>query len=111
MELWAAVGCEVGKVSAALRGLEHPAAHREFSWDLAACEQVVALRAPSVEEARQPLLQRCVANFREHVGGLLPRLRKSVVHNDPNDYNLVVDDDGRLCDQQRMRGPPWFEGS
>mmetsp|Transcript_82258 Transcript_82258/g.145753 ORF Transcript_82258/g.145753 Transcript_82258/m.145753 type:complete len:382 (-) Transcript_82258:36-1181(-) len=94
--LFAEVGTAVGSVTAALLDMEHPAAHRTFNWDLCQCEEVISKYSSDVRGDRQPMLERFLAEYRRDVAPLLPRLRKSVVHNDPNDYNLVVDGAGRV---------------
>jgi hypothetical protein len=94
--LWARVGLAVGSVTSALLPLKHPAAQREFVWDLRHCWKVIELRSKDVTVERRPLLQRIVERYRKLLSPLLPRLRTSVVHNDPNDYNIVVDGAGRV---------------
>merc|ERR1712226_372261 len=92
-KLWNEVGRSVGKVTASMVGLDHPTAHREFAWDLCECERVIRLRSEDVSSARRPLLDTLLARYQKDIVPLLPQLRKSIVHNDPNDYNLVVSSD------------------
>ncbi|CAE8628170.1 unnamed protein product [Polarella glacialis] len=94
VSLWRYVGEAVGSVTAALLDFQHEAAKREFAWDLQRCDRVVASHLADVEESRRPLLQRVLEKQRQELEPLLPRLRRSVVHNDPNDYNLVVGREG-----------------
>jgi len=94
--LWAAVGRAVGGLTAALLQFDHPAAHRDFVWDLRCCEDVVSARLGDVREERRPILEQLLGQFRKEMAPRLQGLRLSVVHNDPNDYNLVVDDEGRV---------------
>jgi len=95
-KLWGDVGRAVGGVCAALLNFEHPAAQRTFHWDLQQCEEVIGARKADVREDRQPLIERFVAQYRSEVVPLLPQLRRSVVHNDGNDYNLVVQEGSRV---------------
>lgn len=92
--LWEKVGQAVGTVTAALLEFDHPAAHREFVWDLRNAEQVILAHADDVRSDRLPLLHGFLHQYRESVVPVLAQLRMSVVHNDPNDYNLVVDESG-----------------
>lgn len=94
--LFAEVGTAVGSVTAALLNMEHPAAQRTFVWDLCQCEEVIGKFASDVRADRQPLLERFLGEYRRDIVPLLPKLRRSVVHNDPNDYNLVVDERGHV---------------
>jgi len=63
---------------------------REFEWDL----QNVHLNKPFVKDIAEPENQKIVAyyllQFEEIVRPKLPNLRKSVIHNDANDWNVLV---------------------
>ncbi len=86
------LGCAVGRMDAALAAFDHPAFHRDFHWDLARADGVVATYLPLVCDAR---LSAQIARFadyhRTHVVPLLPTFRQSVIHSDANDYNILVD--------------------
>lgn len=95
--LWTACGRAVGSVSAALLPMRHTAAQRAFVWDLQRCVEVIGRHQPLVARPeRRALIERLVAEYRRTVEPLVPRLRTSVAHNDPNDHNLVVLDDGAV---------------
>ncbi|CAE7656323.1 Hykk [Symbiodinium sp. CCMP2592] len=95
--LFAAVGEAVGSVTAALQEFQHAAATREFVWDLQRCFEVVESHIGDVKEGhQQDLVRRVLDAQRLKLTSLLPKLRRSIVHNDPNDYNLVVGIDGRV---------------
>lgn len=94
-ELMADLGYKVGQVTTALQTFGHPALHRNFHWDLVNGLNIISkyealLRDP---ELRQ-LIQQLRAQFEKHVMPLLPKLRRSVIHNDGNDFNLLVGDSG-----------------
>eukprot|EP00927_Polykrikos_kofoidii_P040879 TRINITY_DN34866_c0_g1_i1.p1 TRINITY_DN34866_c0_g1~~TRINITY_DN34866_c0_g1_i1.p1 ORF type:complete len:370 (+),score=74.49 TRINITY_DN34866_c0_g1_i1:194-1303(+) len=92
----AAVGRAVGSVTKSLLGFEHQAATREFQWDILQCETVISERLVDIAHDKLPLVERCLAKYRTDVKPLLPQLRRSIVHNDANDYNLVVMDNGDI---------------
>jgi len=95
--LFAAVGEAVGSVTAALQEFQHAAATREFVWDLQRCFEVVESHIGDLKEGQQQdLVRRVLDAQRLQLASLLPKLRRSIVHNDPNDYNLVVGVDGRV---------------
>ncbi|CAE7176804.1 Hykk [Symbiodinium microadriaticum] len=95
--LFAAVGEAVGSITAALQEFQHSAATREFVWDLQRCFEVVESHIGDVKEGQQQdLVRRVLDAQRLQLTSLLPKLRRSIVHNDPNDYNLVVGVDGRV---------------
>jgi Ser/Thr protein kinase RdoA (MazF antagonist) len=78
-------GQKLGQLSRALAGFDHPAVHRDFHWDLANGNRIVDEYAPLIEDADlRELVLRC--RFEPAV-----ELRRSVIHGDPNDYNVLVD--------------------
>ncbi len=96
----------LGQLDAALAGFDHPALHRDFHWDLANGPEVIAAKAHLiVDEELRGLVSSLAGDFANHVAPLLPALRRSVIHNDANDYNLLVNDDGDLFSRyQRISG-------
>lgn len=84
------LGLFSGKLSLALMNFDHKHAHRNFEWDLAQSLWVEShLDLFNVEE--QALLKKPIQSFKrfqEHY----KNLRKSVVHNDVNDNNIIVSD-------------------
>ncbi|MGH7656304.1 MAG: aminotransferase class III-fold pyridoxal phosphate-dependent enzyme [Gemmatimonadaceae bacterium] len=96
----------VAAIDRALEGFDHPAAHREFHWDLArgvaTCRAHLALvRDPATRD----LVASLVDAFDRDVSPLLASLPRSVIHNDANDHNVIVRDDGDLYERhQRVAG-------
>lgn len=81
----------VGQVDQALGDFDHPAFHRDFHWDLAQALSVIQThQALLTEPALSELVSRLVLDFESRIGPLLPSLRRSVIHNDANDYNVLV---------------------
>jgi 4-aminobutyrate aminotransferase-like enzyme/Ser/Thr protein kinase RdoA (MazF antagonist) len=80
-----------GRMAVALEGFAHPAAHRDLRWDLQAAPGVIAGCLGDVTGAdRRKLIERLLAMYDREAGPLLARLATSVIHNDLNDYNLLV---------------------
>jgi 4-aminobutyrate aminotransferase-like enzyme/Ser/Thr protein kinase RdoA (MazF antagonist) len=84
--LLASLGRALGQMDAALAGFSHPAAHRTFYWDL---------RNASIAREFIPLLpagrRRIVERFFEEWDRIdWSSLRLSLIHNDANDYNVLV---------------------
>lgn len=79
------LGRKLGQLARALANFDHPAAHRDFHWDLVNGNRVIDEYAGLIENAN---LRELVLNCRCE-----PRadLRLSVIHGDANDYNLLVD--------------------
>lgn len=79
------LGQKLGQLSRALAGFDHPAVHRDFHWDLANGNRIVKEYAPLIED---PVLRELVLKCRFEPE---TELRKSVIHGDANDYNVLVD--------------------
>lgn len=81
----------LGRVDRALVTFDHPAIHRHFHWDLANGLQIVEQYEGLIQDAElRRVVSKITAVFRQHTLPLLPHLRQSAIHNDANDYNLLV---------------------
>ena len=79
------LGRKLGQVAQALACFDHPAVHRDFHWDLANGNRVVNEFAPLIENASlRDLVLKC--RYEPPAG-----LRRSVIHGDANDHNLLID--------------------
>ncbi len=90
--LTGSLGTVLGRLSKALRGFGHPAAHRAgFLWNL---DEVAALRPwlADISKAQRPLVARVFDRYDSRVGAHLSHLRGAVIHQDANDNNLLVSD-------------------
>ena len=86
----------LGRMDRSLAGFDHAAAHRHFHWDLAEALDVVDRYGDLIADAgMKSLVDRMAADFRQHVAPVLAGLRRSVIHNDANDYNVIVAGNGR----------------
>ena len=81
-ELLRDLGRKLGQLDHALSDFDHPAVHRDFHWDLANGNRIIDEFAPLVENAA--LVSQCRVEFKSG-------LRRSVIHGDANDYNVLVD--------------------
>jgi 4-aminobutyrate aminotransferase-like enzyme/Ser/Thr protein kinase RdoA (MazF antagonist) len=85
------LGRTLGRLSAALEGFDHPAIHRDFHWDLAHAFDVIQSHAPRIEDAAlRGLVLRTAGHVQARDGRRLPRLRRSAIHGDANDFNVLV---------------------
>jgi 4-aminobutyrate aminotransferase-like enzyme/Ser/Thr protein kinase RdoA (MazF antagonist) len=95
-KLLASLGRALAQMDAALVEFSHPAAHRDFYWDLpnaSMAREFIRL----LPDDRQPLVKRFFAEW-EKIDWR--RCRFSVIHNDANDYNILVR--GREPDERRV---------
>jgi len=91
MALWGDVGRAVAHLTRGLAGFDDPALHRDFAWQLTTGRAVVARNRRLIRDADLgTAIDRLMAAYDRHTAGLLPRLRQGAVHNDLNDYNLLV---------------------
>jgi 4-aminobutyrate aminotransferase-like enzyme/Ser/Thr protein kinase RdoA (MazF antagonist) len=80
------LGRVLAQMDAALTGFEHPAAHRQFYWDIRRAS-VAREYLPLLSDSRRKLVERFLADW-EAIDW--SRLRSSIVHNDANDYNVLA---------------------
>ena len=92
-ELLRDLGKKLGQLDRELASFDHPAAHRDFHWDLANGLRVIRQHGPLIADAKiRELVDQCGQDFERAVIPLLPKLRWSVIHGDANDYNVLVDE-------------------
>ncbi|MBI1760792.1 MAG: aminotransferase class III-fold pyridoxal phosphate-dependent enzyme [Acidobacteria bacterium] len=92
-ELLFSLGALLGQVDAALIDFEHPATAREMKWDLARAGWIQECLHCIDDHVRRGLVERLLGQYESEVVPALPALRQSVIHNDANDYNVLVNDD------------------
>ena len=86
-ELLRDLGRKLGELDRALADFDHPAVHRSFHWDLANGNRVIDEYCELIPESSlRELILKCRVEF---VGDL----RRSVIHGDANDYNVLVNPD------------------
>ncbi len=103
-ELLRHLGAVVAEVDGALKGFDHAAMHRgDFPWDLANASAVIDLHLDQVDDSRtHHQIEVIRANLAEYVEPRLPLLEKSVIHNDANDHNVIVQ--CAAIDRQQVAG-------
>src|SRR4029079_1275268 len=90
-ELLVDLGRSVAELDGTLEGFDHPAIHRDFYWDLAQGITLVRGSASLVtDEGMRALVTRLVDQIEARDAARFARLRRAAVHNDPNDYNVLV---------------------
>ena len=90
-ELLRDLGRSLGRLDRALASFDHPAIHRDFHWDLANGLAVVRAYEALIADAElRELVSQLAADFERNVAPLLPELRTSAIHNDANDFNVIV---------------------
>jgi 4-aminobutyrate aminotransferase-like enzyme/Ser/Thr protein kinase RdoA (MazF antagonist) len=91
-ELLVSLGQVLGQVNTALTDFNHSAAAREMKWDLARASWVKEYIHCIEDDAHCALIERLLQRYETEVVPALPTLRKSVIHNDANDYNVIINE-------------------
>ncbi len=88
------IGRFLGTLDRALEGFRHRAASgRDLVWDPGRALAVIATHRDAIRDAsRRALVERFVEDYEKIVRPLAPLLPTSVIHNDANDYNVLVGD-------------------
>jgi len=98
-------GRTIASLDCALADFDHPAIRRDFHWDLANAPRVIDEHRSLV---RDPELGRAidtiVGKFDVHVRPVLARLPRRAIHNDLNDYNVLVTGSLASPDGARVTG-------
>jgi len=82
----------LGKLTKDLAGFDHPGAHREFYWDLNQAPTVIRKYSALINvESKKPLVEYFLRLYERVVLPKHDKLRSSVIHNDANDHNILVD--------------------
>ncbi len=90
----AKLGWTLGELDRALLTFDYPVVNRSLKWDvlqaLWACEYLDAITDPQ----RRILVTSILDRFEQDILPQLADLRQSVIHNDANDYNVLVSGNG-----------------
>jgi 4-aminobutyrate aminotransferase-like enzyme/Ser/Thr protein kinase RdoA (MazF antagonist) len=84
------LGESLGEIDTALSSFRGAAARRDLKWDLAAAEWIADHVGAIDDRGRRQLVQRLTDRYVAEVKPALHALRRSVVHGDVNDFNVLV---------------------
>jgi Ser/Thr protein kinase RdoA (MazF antagonist) len=94
LTLMADLGRILALMDKAFLEFDHPALHREFYWDLAQAPSIIEKYSVDVtDEKLKQLIDSCLQLHEDLVLPRLEGLRQSVLHNDANDHNVLVEGD------------------
>jgi 4-aminobutyrate aminotransferase-like enzyme/Ser/Thr protein kinase RdoA (MazF antagonist) len=91
MPLLEELGEFIGTMTAALADFDHPAADRELKWDLTRSGWISAHLHQIGDARRRRIVANCLEQFSASVLPALAKLRRSVIHGDANDHNVLTD--------------------
>jgi 4-aminobutyrate aminotransferase-like enzyme/Ser/Thr protein kinase RdoA (MazF antagonist) len=86
------LGAALGKLDGGLSDFAHPAARRVLKWDLPRALWIREYLQHIAQPERRALVEQFLAQFEAQTLPKLPALRTSVIHNDANDYNILVNE-------------------
>ncbi len=84
------LGYLLGRFDASLKGFMHPGALRDLDWNLCNAGRSAERLHYITDPDDRALLERFLARFETKVVPMLPKLRSAVIHNDANDWNVLV---------------------
>lgn len=90
LDLLRQLGEACGALCQALQGFDHPAGHRVFKWDLAQLPWIEEHLDKIKDPTQRALVDFYITAYHQKVAPTLPELRRSIIHNDANDYNVLV---------------------
>jgi 4-aminobutyrate aminotransferase-like enzyme/Ser/Thr protein kinase RdoA (MazF antagonist) len=90
-EMLEQLGRLLGEIDSRLSGFSHPAALREFKWDLKRAGWIRDYLSFIADPARRALVEKILARYDAEIVPELSKLRHGVIHGDANDHNILVD--------------------
>ncbi|MCO4797983.1 MAG: aminotransferase class III-fold pyridoxal phosphate-dependent enzyme [Colwelliaceae bacterium] len=91
VQLWSNLGKFIGKIDLALTNFQHPGAYRYLEWDLAQGYRVCMDKKHILDKQQSQLVEHFLLQYQTQTMPLLSKLPQGVIHNDANDYNLLID--------------------
>ena len=93
-DLLYSLGEKLGSMDKTLTDFYHPAAYRYWHWDLKNAADLIPYTEKIPDARKRSIAEYFFLQFETGVSPLLPKLRKSVIHNDANDHNILTESTG-----------------
>ncbi|WP_286233521.1 aminotransferase class III-fold pyridoxal phosphate-dependent enzyme [Thalassotalea sediminis] len=88
--LWQNLGQFMAKVTMALTDFHHQGAYRYFDWDLAHGFAICQDKKQNLSATQQDVVTHFLTLYQTQTMPVLAKLPRSVIHNDANDHNLLI---------------------
>ncbi len=88
------IGLALGELDLCLLGFEHPAMDREHRWDPRQAQWLTGATQHIPDPGQRGIVERLLVQYRGRVVPIVDDLPLSVIHNDANEENLLLDRDG-----------------
>jgi len=89
-DLLYSLGEKLGSMDKTLADFYHPAAYRYWHWDLKNAADLIPYTEKISDARKRSIAEYFFLQFETGILPLLPKLRKSVIHNDANDHNILT---------------------
>lgn len=93
-DLLYSLGEKLGSMDRTLADFYHPAAYRYWHWDLKNAADLIPYTEKITDARKRSIAEYFFLQFETGILPLLPKLRKSVIHNDANDHNILTESKG-----------------
>jgi 4-aminobutyrate aminotransferase-like enzyme/Ser/Thr protein kinase RdoA (MazF antagonist) len=91
-DLLTSLGRFFGTIDRILEDFDHPATHRDFHWDLKNAGPIINRYIDLINDpVKRDLIKQFQERYQTQTEPQLPSLPMSVIHNDANDYNVLVE--------------------
>ena len=85
------LGQKLGRLDQVLQDFDHPALHRDFYWDFSNGLNIIGKNSVLIKDPElRSMVVDLTVKFESFTAPCLSELRKSVIYNDANDYNILV---------------------
>ena len=85
------LGSLLGRLDLSLQGFSHSAASRHFDWDLKHAKAVIESKVGLIcDQSQREQVLKILSGFEQQVIPFMAELPQGVIHNDVNDYNLLL---------------------
>ncbi len=88
------IGSFLGRLKLAMTGFDHPAGHRDFPWDVAYIDFIKDQKHQL--NRNEELVDYFIEKYQQNVLPVSDSFRKAMNHNDANEHNVLVDDNGNI---------------
>lgn len=85
------LGRRIGIMDSLLASFDHPGLDRDMKWDLTAADWITTQTCVVDDPARQKIVEAIATKFEAVLKPALKKLPKIAIHNDVNDYNVLVE--------------------
>lgn len=88
-------GKHLGQLDKELKSFKNNALQsRRLEWNLANLELIAPLSEHIFDPSNRKIVEHYISQWRTKISPIFPHLRHSIIHNDANDWNVLVQEDG-----------------